>query len=83
MKADCARSAIELHLEIEEIATGAAAFYEKFIRPLKDFTEDPPAAEPTEAELKAAINQTVINMRRLPDALMAELLKHTREQLKN
>lgn len=82
MEPECAKNAIELHAEIEEIAVAAAAFYEKFGRPLKGF-DDNATAEPTDFELKSAINQTVLNRRALPDALMAELLKHTRQQLKN
>jgi hypothetical protein len=82
MKAECAKNAIELHAEIEELATAAVAFYEKFLRPLRAF-DDCPSADPTDHELKSAINQTLLNLGRVPDALMAELLTHTREQLKN
>ena len=35
--------------------------------------DENPSAEPTDRELKSAINQTLLNLGRVPDALMAEL----------
>lgn len=76
MKADCAKHAIELHMEIEELATSAAAFFEKFILPML-------SGPPTDHDLKSAIHQTLMNLGRVPESLMAELLKHTREKIQN
>lgn len=75
MRDECAVAAFAIHDEIEEISNAAAAFVEKHftyegLGPITDNT------------IKSAVQQTLINMHRVPDALMSELIKHTREKLK-
>lgn len=68
--ADCVEAVALIHEELREIAKSAASFVEKH-----GFNDR------SEYGIRSAITQTILNTGRVPPSLMAELIRHTLEEL--